>query len=138
MESVAAFMTLIVRRRLVSAQESADMHDLLTRAATSGSGTWTKYALDGFDDQSDASLTRTHLSVGGKIGFLHRGTKAQWWDTVYTMSDASIVQKTAGHLPTDPIVARLHLNVPVAFADNSSCPGLRAGRFPQLRVSARS
>ncbi len=95
MESVAAFMTLIVRRRLVSAQESADMHDLLTRAATSGSGTWTKYALDGFDDQSDASLTRTHLSVGGKIGFPHRGTKAQWWDTVYTMSDASIVQKTA-------------------------------------------
>ena len=95
MESLAALMTLIDRGRLVSTQESADMHNLLKRGATSGASTWTRYALDGQDDTSNAALKRTRVSVGGKIGFLYRGKRDAWWDHISTMSDASIVHKTA-------------------------------------------
>ena len=94
MESLATVMTLIARRRLVALQESEDMFDLLKRAATSGSRTWTRYALKGHDDSSDSSLKRTFSSVAGKIGYLHRGKDDTWWDNISTMSDASIVQKT--------------------------------------------
>jgi hypothetical protein len=94
LESLATLLTLIARRRLVGLQESEDMFDLLKRAATSGSQTWTRYALDGADDDADASLRRARSSVAGKIGFLYRGKKATWWDNVFTMADASLVQKT--------------------------------------------
>jgi hypothetical protein len=91
--SVAAMLSLIAKRRLVSAPDSAVMWKLLRSGATAGAGTWTRHALKGADDETNASLTRRFEEVGGKIGYLHGGNKDTWWDNVTTMADGSIVTK---------------------------------------------
>ena len=89
--SVAAMMSLIARRRLVNYYDSAEMWRLMNRGAMTGAGTWARYALEGSDDSSNASLNRPYEDVAGKIGFLYGGPEATWWDNITTMADASIV-----------------------------------------------
>jgi len=92
-QSVAAMMCLIAKRRLVTYHDSAEMWRLLRKGATSGAGTWTRYALDGMDHEADASLKRKYEDVAGKIGYLYGGPEATWWDNITRMADGSIVSK---------------------------------------------
>ena len=93
--AVAAMMSLIARRRLVTADDSAEMWRLMNRGATTGAGSWTRYALEGRDDDSNATLKRAYQDVAGKIGYLYGGPRATWFDNVTTMADAVIVSKSA-------------------------------------------
>lgn len=89
--AVAAMFTLIARRKLINADDSAEMWNLLKRGAGTGAGTWARYMLEGMENQGDASLKRPYEHVAGKIGFLYGGPEATWWDNITTMADASIV-----------------------------------------------
>jgi hypothetical protein len=91
--AVAAMMSLIARRRLVTADDSAEMWRLMNTGATTGAGSWTRYALEGRDDDSNATLKRAYQDVAGKIGYLYGGPRDTWWDNITTMADAVIVSK---------------------------------------------
>ncbi len=91
--AIAALVTSIAQRRLVSPTQSQAMYELM-KAGARAVGTWTGVAFDGFDDPTDSSKRRSVPEIAGKIGYLtgNASTFERVAKNLTAMADAAIVR----------------------------------------------